>query len=528
MVIARLFDRIRVLSDRCAVETLPRPRGGVPPRSRTRGFRCPPALYMGLLVVPVLVGFTWAPAPRTPDPAPMQQAGAISYYHSEGVEKHGQRKVFAHYMPCFPISIDNKDASQDYYSTEYLTTHGENGKHAAYGGYLRDRPLPRPVSDRPDWQLADVESEIGQAKSVGIDGFAVDVLQSRAASNVVDRVLQAASAVGDFDILVTADVTGPLGTMSADAFAADIAHYLSAPGAFHLSDGRAVLGAFAAERKPAAWWMNVLDMVRAEIGGPVAFVPTFLNVGDSPESFASFSYGFSMWGGRSPNAVADHDTGRGSATDVIGRTHRLGKLWMQPVSFQDARPRSATFEESDNGATNRLSWQLANQQRAEWVQLITWNDYAESTAMAPSVAHGWRILDMNAYDIAWFKTGAPPAVVRDALFVSYRNQPVSATPTFPETSLTHVVAASVRPRDMVEVVAFATAPSKVTLRAGSQADSCDVSAGRTVCTFPLSLGSFSATMTRDSAAVATAQSNADVTDAPYVQDLQYRVVGGLR
>ncbi|HEY0225518.1 MAG TPA: hypothetical protein VGC05_03790, partial [Mycobacterium sp.] len=66
------------------------------------------------------------------------------------------------------------------------------------------------------------------------------------------------------------------------------------------------------------------------------------------------------------------------------------------------------------------------------------------------------------------------------------------------------------------------------LAPGPQVHTCDVAAGRTVCTFPLTLGSFSATMTRSGATVATALSSADVTESPYTQDLQYRVVGGLR
>src|SRR6202034_3901792 len=170
-----------------------------------------------------------------------------------------------------------KDSGQDYYATQYLTVHGENGLHAAYGGYLRDRPLARALGDRTDLQLADLETEIGQAKSVGVDGCAVDVIVPRATSHVVDRILGAAAAVGDFDILVTADVTGALGSMSPTDFAADIAPYLAAPGAFHLADGRPVLGAFAAERKPAAWWANVLDILRTKIGSAVGFVPTFLS-----------------------------------------------------------------------------------------------------------------------------------------------------------------------------------------------------------------------------------------------------------
>src|ERR1700722_1064648 len=181
MIIAKLLFQIRRISQRHAAEGLSRPRRDLPePPVRTRKFRCPPALYLGLLALPVLVGFTWAPAPRTLDPAPTQTAAAAHYFHSEGVEKKIPRKVFAHYMPNFLISIDNKDSGQDYYATQYLTVHGENGLHAAYGGYLRDRPLPRAIGDRTDWQLADLETEIGQAKSVGIDGFAVDVIVPRA------------------------------------------------------------------------------------------------------------------------------------------------------------------------------------------------------------------------------------------------------------------------------------------------------------------------------------------------------------
>lgn len=214
--------------------------------------------------------------------------------------------------------------------------------------------------------------------------------------------------------------------------------------------------------------------------------------------------------------------------DVIRRTHRLGKLWMQPVAFQDSRPRDGIFQESDNGVTHRLAWQLAEQQHAEWVQLVTWNDYAESTAMAPSVLHGWSILDMNAYDIVWFKSGRRPRVLRDAVFLSYRDQFVDARPVYHETAPMHVLPGSGRPRDTIEAVTFATAPSDVEVTAGTQHYSCRVPAGRGICTFPLTLGSISAQLRRDGEPVAVVRPDADVTDRPYVQDLQYRVVGGLR
>jgi hypothetical protein len=490
------------------------------------GFLRRPADWVGVPVLALILVAAWV-SHSAPPPPPLRTV-FTPYLPINLVEQPSPRKVFAHYMPSLPISIDNVDGSRDYYATEYLTPAGEDGKHAAYGGFLRDRPLPRAHSDRPDWKSADLLTEISQAKSVGIDGFAVDVFNPRAESDVADVILRAAAEVKDFTVMVTADVTGPFRSMTPADFAADIAPYLNAPAAYRLSDGRPVLGAFAADAKTPVWWRSALDILHHTLKREVAFVPTFLAVNDNPEKFASISYGFSIWGGRSPSAMATSDVGRGSAVDVIRRTRRLGKLWMQPVAFQDSRPRDGIFQESDNGVTNRLAWQLAEQQHAEWVQLVTWNDYAENTEMAPSVMHGWCILDLNAYDIVRFKYGRPPAVLRDAMFVSYRDQRVDARPAYHQKSLMHVLSGSGRPRDTIEAVTFATAPSEVVITAGTQHYSCRVATGRGVCTFPLSLGSISAQMERNGEPVAIARSNADVTDSPRVQDLQYRVVGGLR
>ncbi len=439
-----------------------------------------------------------------------------------------RHKVFAHYVPNFPISIDNMDGDNDYYQLQYLTPEGEGGIHASYGGLLRDRPLPRKRIDQPDWQIADFMTEIGQAKSVGIDGFAMDVIKPRAQSNVVTNLLAAAARNTDFDILITADMSGPLFDLSVEEFAADISTYLAAPHAYRLADGTPVLSAFAAERRNPEWWAAVLEDLTAKLHTKIAFVPIFVDITDKIAEYNSISYGFSAWGGRSPRGMALSDHAPGSPNDLINQAHLRGKIWMQSVPFQDSRPRSGTFEESLNGMTNRIAWQLANQNGAEWVQLITWNDYAESTAMAPSVAHGWRMLDLNAYDIAAFKWGKPPTTTRDAIFVSYRIQPVAALPAYPETLLMRAVPDTTEPRDAIEVVSFATAPGRVEIAAGDQLTSCFVAAGRGICVAPLRLGSFTATMTRDRVVVASAQADIPVVDHPFVQDLQYRLVGGLR
>lgn len=439
-----------------------------------------------------------------------------------------RRKVFAHYVPNFPLSIDNVDGANDYYQLQYLSPEGEGGIHAGYGGLLRDRPLPRGHIDQPDWQITDFTTEIDQAKSVGIDGFAIDVIKPRAQSDIVDNLLAAAARDPKFDILITADISGPLLDLSVDQFAADIAAYLAAPAAYRLADGTPVLSAFAAERRTPEWWTAVLGDLTARLHTKIAFVPIFVDVSDKIAQYDSISYGFSAWGGRSPRGMALSDHTPGSPGDLINQAHSRGKIWMQSVPFQDSRPRSGTFEESLNGMTNRMAWQLAIEKGAEWVQLITWNDYAESTAMAPSVAHGWRMLDLNAYDIATFKWGRPPRIARDALYVSYRIQPVAALPAYPETLLMRQVPDTTEPRDAIEVVSFSTAPGQIDIAAGDQLTSCSAAAGRGICVAPLRPGTFTVRMTRDGVVVASAQADIPVADHPFVQDLQYRLVGGLR
>ena len=76
--------------------------------------------------------------------------------------------------------------------------------------------------------------------------------------------------------------------------------------------------------------------------------------------------------------------------------------------------------------------------------LYTRESGALAYAVAPSVKHGWRMLDMAAYLIAKFKYGVTPTVLRDTLFVSHRTQPAAALPQWrqsvqQETATTPVV-----------------------------------------------------------------------------------------
>jgi hypothetical protein len=61
----------------------------------------------------------------------------------------------------------------------------------------------------------------------------------------------------------------------------------------------------------------------------------------------------------------------------ITDAHDRGKIWMQPVSVQDARPSQAIYDEANNSENLRVTWNAAIK-GADWVQIPTWNDYSEN------------------------------------------------------------------------------------------------------------------------------------------------------
>ncbi|MGV9793136.1 glycoside hydrolase family 71 protein [Gordonia sp. NPDC003422] len=475
-----------------------------------------------VIVLPCLTGCS------TPSNAPIVLTANTNWAFYPGTFGQG-KKVFAHYMPNFPISFDNKSPDVDYYTTQYLSPTGENGAHAAYGGYLRDRPLGRAPISSAAWKLEDLRTEVEQARSEGIDGFAVDIPLTSTQTTIPSNILQVASETSDFRVMVTPDMNGTVGALSASDFASEFATYLQSAGAYRLADGRPVLGAFRAEAKSVSWWTNVLSLIATKVGRSIAFVPTLLNASSNLDAFSTISYGLSGWGGaRSPSATTPVDSGASSPVGLVQRAHALGKIWMQPVAFQDNRPRAGIYDEAENTTTLRNSWQIAREQNAEWVQLITWNDYAETTSFAPSRTHGWKLLDLNAFWLAWFKSGVQPTVVRDLAYLTHRIQRSGASPIYPQTKLMQLSSSSSAARDTVEVVTFTSKASLIAVTTGGKTNYCRVGTGMNVCTFQVGLGKVSAGIYRDGSWVYLTASKNEVVSNPYVQDLQYYVAGGNR
>jgi hypothetical protein len=426
------------------------------------------------------------------------------------------RKVFAHYFPPYPISIDNQDPSTDYYTRNYLNPSGEKGKFRQVGGLLRDRPLGRsPLAG--DYRLTDAMTEVRQAASAGIDGFTVNIL-NWSGSNWDQSLLMAKAASQSrtgFVTIPNIDLTSAARKASVDTIAARLNAFYAQPSAYRLPDGRYVLSSFKAEARPPSWWKDVASVMDRRYGKRIAFIAVFLDLSEARiRSYRSVSYAMSIWGMRTPESVR-------RSPDRARKVHKAGVKWMAPIAVQDVRHRTRTYAEAGNTETLRASWKRALADKADMVQLITWNDYSESTHFAPSVAHGTAFLDLNGFYATQFKNRRPP-ITGDQVIVTHRIQSHTHQPTDHSWAMSPKLSGSLtKPRDTVEVVTLLKASATVMVRVGSKTATYVAPPGMHPHLVPLSRGHISVSVVRAGRTVASVASPHRVTSKVTRWDLQY-------
>lgn len=433
--------------------------------------------------------------------------------------RSSKHKVFAHYFLPFPVSLDNMPPGSDYYARNYLIPEGEGGKFAASGGLIRERPLPRAPVAGPDWRLHNLVYEARLARDAGLDGFVVDLLVADDHDGSVRRLLDAAQAVDpEFKIMLMPDMTSALRSKPDRLvpLVTEIGHH---PACFRLADGRLVVAPFCADIFPMDWWRGRLQEL--ESGGlPVALVPLFLGWTTPAPLFAPISYGFSEWGGRTPIESR-------SIEATVATIHRYVPVWMQPVAPQDMRPKDGGFQEAAGSLTFRTQWENAIRGSADWVQLITWNDYSESTEIAPSTGIGYAFYDLTAYYTAWFKTGVRPALRQDALMAFHRIQRSDVRLRLQRSPWINRIA-SEPTRDEIELLAFLTAPGEVEIAIGSDVVRSHAEAGLTIVHAPLRIGTPTFTLVRGGKSVIAMKSPWTVVAEADFQDFLYHAVVSYR
>ena len=435
------------------------------------------------------------------------------------------KKVFAHFFGPYPIVIDNVDPSNDYYVRNYLSVGGESGAHAAYGGLLRDRPISNWPYDAP-FISTQMHDDIQHAKQAGIDGFFVNIMGSSGGNwdRYVALADVAAANYPGFYVVPMVDANGSMAANdSTTTVAARINTFLSKTSAYQLLDGRYAVGSFKTESKALAWWQEVFGLVQANHGKQVAFISVFNNISQAP-SYAAVQYATGSWGpGADPGVQASY-------TDSATPTRARGEKVLTPVWVQDSRPNAGWFDEARNTAALCAAWDRAISDNADIVQLCTWNDYSEGSQYQPSVMRGHVAADISAYYITRWKTGAFPAILRDAMYVSHRNQMASATITGGQTTLMTKRTGATRSafREHVEILTFLVAPATVSVKVGGSTYSYTAPAGMYTQTYPMEAGEVSAKAVRNASEIARVNSPVVIKTTATNQDRQYALFSSIR
>lgn len=436
-------------------------------------------------------------------------------------EADTSKKVFAHYFLPYPVSINNQSDDRSYYQKHYLNPHGESDKFLNKGGLLRQRPLSRaPIHGAEHFRLTDLRHEIQMAKAIGIDGFAINILSLHGQLwQQTLRLLQVAEEQ-QFTILIMPDMNAQF--KRHPEYIIPLLKYLNQyPNAHRLDDGRLVVAPYLAENQNPLWWADVIEQLDAE-GVPVAFVPVFHNMTKQWHAYRqqlnskktqTVLTGISEWGPRSPQG----------ADQLRSRLQQMSQenlLVMSPVAPQDMRPKSSIFTESHNSEAYRRMWESAISADVDWIHIITWNDYSESTEIAPSTETGYAFYDLTAYYISWFKQGKPN-IERDALYAFYRKQPWQAVTTFPgldKMNPRHGYAA----QNEIELLGFLTAPGTLEIRIDDKVQRKEAEAGMVSFKIPMQSGRPTFSLIRDGQIVESIESNTEIRNSVEISNLLYR------
>jgi hypothetical protein len=190
-----------------------------------------------------------------------------------------------------------------------------------------------------------------------------------------------------------------------------------------------------------------------------------------------------------------------------------GKFFVMPIDPQQYRPKNYLTYEAGNSGAYRSGWNSAITGHGSWVQLVTWNDFSESSQIQPysdaTVRHdiGTGFYDLTGYYAAWFSSRAQPKIAHDVLYYFYRREPSnSAGPKQSEG----VQVAGGEAVDQIELLAFLTAPGVLKISIGGQTYTKNASAGITSFTIPTQAGTPLFTLSRDEADVFSFQGGVQI------------------
>lgn len=459
---------------------------------------------------------------------------ALHYMPFETVPvRASQKKVFAHYH-IFPKNMggSTRPIENDYYSAGWLDLNGENNKHRTQGGYLRDRPLslpPNPSMSDDEFARACADADVRDGINAGLDGFIINFTSASTNDQwwkgTYRHVWDAARRVSpDFKLMLMPDCT--IGFKSGDVklFVELVDRFRDDANVFRY-DGKIVLAPYFGERFTPEKWKEILAALEAN-GTPVFFVPCVQGYSRLAASYAPVAQGFAEWSAICDTIANSTKDAAGGAAKLV---HDAGfSIWMQPVRPQDFRPHGGSVNEAGNTTLMRESWMRAIEGPADWVQIVTWSDHYESSAIRPSMGVQYLYADLSAYYAEWFRTGTAPTIVRDAVMYCYRQHSSKAAVDTVQQTKGVPIKFRGGERNEIEALAFLTAPATIGITVAGKTERRDVSAGLQVISIPLAEGRPEFTITRAGKDIVRTRGRFTISDRIVFSDFMYFGGSSLR
>jgi len=373
-----------------------------------------------------------------------------------GLQAAAPHYVFAHYMVCF-------------------ATYGQN-----LDGYKR---------------------EIQEAQAAGIDGFALNV---GAWDDVqvyykqrVELMYQAAEQLGTgFKLFFSVDFEDPTNTV------AMVEAYAKRPNTFYYKN-KIVLSSYGHNDVPTqGWtgvnWTNILGQLNKD-GYPVFFIPYFFSyyVHELPnyddgvgvmQKYSSILDGLFWYGAAGlPDQLAQCNSNYNAAV------HSFGKPFMASVAphywGENQNGIGRRYYDFSGGAGIVNEWQNILAIQPDWVEIVTWNDFNESSYLAPvddpgvyfselQTPHRYShkaYLELSKRYISWFKNGTDPGIHQDGLFYFYRVHSTNAVAL--NTNDVPVTWWFGNAKDSIFMTALLTAPAQLEISSGGSVTTNSLPAG---------------------------------------------------
>ncbi|GLJ34595.1 hypothetical protein SUGI_0695790 [Cryptomeria japonica] len=360
-----------------------------------------------------------------------------------------------------------------------------------------------------------LKQEIRIAQSKGIDAFALNSNVWR--QNLVDNMYQAAREVGSsFKIFFSADIHKDAnGNLTPDQLVTMLTRYETHPNQMKYR-GKPLFTSWLGNDD--SWWaeygyssaLSGWNDVFQRAGGRgkfffVPFFPTdgsYWGVRGTAEKFTDvvdgmFAWDTSAWPYISPdfqNPSGSKDQNYLTACNDIGKVYMaspspwffkniLGTCCSDACKAKDLNSCNCQVKGNYQGPGLWIKkWEQLIQLSPPLVEIVTWNDWVESSYVAPPLSTASAdvagfthraFLELGQYYISWYKSGSPPAITRDSLFMFYYTH--SKNVILPADGCQ--VLYSDQLTDKLYVTSMLTGPATVELRSGSSSATFNAPAG---------------------------------------------------